>query len=186
MSKIPPQQELIVHKWSDEFEVSQVSANSYGTYDFRLSNISQAGTFDDLFQQYQIRRVEIFWRPMFRANPANPTTYQMPLLYLAVDVNDSSSWATMVAAQSADNVMIVGDDSPFMLSFRPQPVFVAYDGAVSNAYAQLQNANAWLDTGNSGARHYGLKFAITGGGLASQFQTWVVNWRLTVAYRFGK
>lgn len=181
--QVPRTQVTVVHKWADQTELKQANAvDAFGTFQFTLAD-TEAVSFAPLFEQYRITKIEMTFRPMFRANGASLSgSYIMPLIYVAVDPNDVSSWSLRSQAQSHDNVTVLGDEEPFTISFEPSVATAVYNGAFSGFGHQR---NIWIDTGTTGARYYGVKWCITAG-VTPDIQHWEVVSRYTVAFRFGK
>ncbi len=170
------------HKWSEEVRITQAAGDVFSGFDYRLDQ-TPAVNFAGVFQTYRIELVETFFRPVYRANPANLTSYEMPLLVVAVDPTDVSSWTTFSQAQSAENASVMGDDVPFCVRFRPQ--VQGYLQAATSVSA-MSSGTPWINSDETSVRHYGLKFAITGGGAATSFQHWIVQHRHTVSFRISR
>ena len=80
------------HKWTEEARITQSTGDVFGGFDYRLDN-TPAVNFAGVFQSYRIDQVETFFRPVYRANSASLTTYEMPLIVVAVDTVDGTSWS---------------------------------------------------------------------------------------------
>jgi hypothetical protein len=164
--------------------IAQTNVNSFGGYQFQLAD-TEATTIGQYFQQYRIALVEIWFRPVFRANAAaDQAAFAAPLIYVAVDPNDVSSWGTIAAALSTDNVIVSSDEQTFCLAFEPSPLMAVYAGATTfTSYAHLDTPY-WIDTADNSVRHYGIKYAVTAG--LTHFQQWEVTIRETVQFRYGR
>jgi hypothetical protein len=183
MSRSPNPAVYRTTKWTEEVRITQTAADVFSGFDYRL-DFTPAVNFAGLFQMYRIVQVESFFRPMFRANPVSLTTYVMPLLVVAVDPNDISSWTVFSQAQAAENAVVMGDDTPFCVKFRPQVQGALQAATLVTAASSL---NTWVNCDETSIRHYGLKYAITGaGGGATVFQSWIVQHRYTVEFRISR
>lgn len=179
-----PQAVVRVRKMSAEQDITQTTADLFTNLFFTLTQADFA-EHRDSYQQYMIEHVEVWFRPTFRANPAAAVViYNMPLIYVAVDPNDTSSWTTLAEAQSAENAIVMDDSEAFMVAFKP---FVSL-AADKNALTALASVDVplWVDTFNNDVRYRGLKIAVSGDGAATASQTWVVNFRITAVFRMGK
>lgn len=183
LSTCLPSQVFTTHKWTEEVRITQASADVFGGFQYLLDD-TPAVNFAGVFQMYRIEHVETFFRPVYRANAAPvASNYEMPLLLVAVDPNDVSSWSNYLAAQSAENACVMGDDTPFCVKFRPQ--CQGYLLAASSV-AAMSSGTPWINCDQTSVRHYGLKYAISGGGAATAFQEWVVQHRHTVSFRISR
>lgn len=185
LSRVPSQPVLSVHKWGAPFTITQSLLDVFGTVQFLLTDIAQSASYAALYQQYCLMGVEIFFRPMFRATSiVDDTTVVMPLLFVASDPNDISSWATLADARNAENVTVNDDSQGFCVKFSPQAAVAAYNGAFAGFASTSEKV--WIDTTYNTVRHYGLKYCITGNGLASNYQAWSVETRYHFQFRFGR
>lgn len=184
INQVPSEQVHRVHKWSGDSHITQTNVATFGTYQFQLTD-TEGSSLGQYFQQYRIAQIEIWFRPVYKANPASgAAAFQLPLIYTAVDPNDASSWGTLAAAQSTDNVVVNDDSETFMLKFEPSPLMAVYAGASTfTAFAHL-DLPYWIDTADTSVRHYGIKWAIDGG--VSAFQVWQVSIRHTLEFRYGR
>jgi len=182
LSRNPPCMVFTTHKYTEEVRITQAAADVFSGFDYRL-DFTPAVNFAGVFQTYRIDLVESFFRPVYRANPASLITYEMPLIVVAVDPTDLSSWTTFSQAQSAENAMVMGDDVPFCVKFRPQTQ--GYLQAATSVSAN-SSGTPWINCDETSVRHYGLKYAITGGGAATVFQHWIVQHRYTVSFRMSR
>ena len=185
IGQLPVQQIFRCKKWASTFtNISQAQVDTFGTFQFQLADIEKDPSFALLFQQYRIPEIEIFFRPMFRANPTT-STILIPQILLAVDPNDISSWGTVGEASSNDGLVVIDDQESFGIRFAPRVAVAAYNGAFSGF--STTDAPIWIDTSYNSVRHYGLKYAITGSGSAAgNDQAWNVSIRYTLEFRIGK
>jgi hypothetical protein len=184
INQVPSEAVHRVHKWSGDTHITQTNVATFGGYQFELAD-TEASALGAYFQQYRIAQIEIWFRPVYKANAAAAApVFTLPLIYVAVDPNDVSSWGTLAAAQSTDNVVVNDDSETFMLKFEPSPLMAVYAGASTfTAFAHL-DMPYWIDTADNTVRHYGIKWAIEGG--ATAFQVWQVSIRQTVEFRYGR
>lgn len=184
INDVPSEAVHRVHKWSGDSHITQANVATFGTYQFQLAD-TEGSSLGQFFQQYRIAAIEIWFRPVYKANAAaGAAAFTTPLIYTAVDPNDASSWGTLGAAQSTDNVVVNDDSETFMLKFEPSPLMAVYAGASTfTAFAHL-DVPYWIDTVDTTVRHYGIKWAIEAGSTA--FQVWQVSIRQTLEFRYGR
>lgn len=182
----PLQPPITIHKWSSQSEISQGTGDITGTFQWTFDDLIESTNYSALYMQYRIVEVQIFFRPMYRMNfAAEAAEYLTPLIYTAPQLINIGAWSTVQDAQRYDGVLIVDDMEPFSHRFTPVVLTGAYDGSI--VAAAEPTPGPWLSTDSPDVRHYGLQWAISGGGLlATAFQVWNVNTRLTIQLRYGK
>lgn len=177
-----PSDQVTIRKLVEPVVIIQDDLDSFGGFDFRLAILTQGGNFAALFQQYRIDMVELTFRPMYRANPVSATPSLIPLIYVAPDINDGSSWSSISSACAADRVAQYDDSESFRLSLTPRVATDVYAGAFGSF--AMPNDRPWIDTDSPAVRHYGVKYAVTGAGIgATALQAWNVSIRYTVTLR---
>jgi len=186
MTRLPQQQVHHAFKWTAPTVISQSLLDTFGSFSYKMSDLTETASFAALFQQYRLVGVQVFFRPMFRATSiVDDTTVLMPLIATAMDPNDITAWTAFTQARNSENVHITDDSAGFSIQFTPQPAFAAFAGGVFNGFAQMA-VSPWLDTTYNAIEHYGLRWAITGNGLASNYQSWMVETREHFEFRLGK
>lgn len=147
-----------------------------------LNQLSQANNLIAIFDTYRIDEVEVTFFPMFRAN-AFPTTVGnilVPLIYTAVDLDDSASPGGVFALEEYGCCQIHSDDKPFSFSYKPKWAAAAYAG-MTTGYAV---AGGWLDCGYPSVQHFGWKYAVTPGATGqTALQVWNVSMKVKVSFK---
>ncbi len=180
----PPAQRICtVHKLTDEQRLQQAATAQLSNIFFTAAQANFA-PFLSAFQQFRIVKVEAMFRPCFRANQVG-ASYEMPLIYIAVDPNDSVNWATIADAQSAENVAVMDDSAPFAVILRPGLIMPGQNAGGFGAPVTL-NEVPWVDCDEDATRFYGVKTAVSAAGAATALQEWVYQARLTVEFRIGR
>jgi hypothetical protein len=119
VTRAPPQPTVIVTKWGPPVTFKQALADSFGNIVYKLSDINEAAALAALFQQYRLVKVMTCFRPMYRCNPIiDDDLVVMPLIYVAVDPNDSNTWANLTQARNHSNVVVSDDAKAFAITFR--------------------------------------------------------------------
>jgi len=185
LSRPARQNNLTVTKWGAPVVIVQSQFDSFGAFQFELAD-TEASAVAAFWQQYQLVKIEASFRPMFRANPViDDTVCAIPLIMVASDPNDISSWTVMTQAESHTNLVVRDDDAGFVVTFKPSVATALYAGAFT-AFGHYDSA-PWVDTATPTVRYYGLKWGITGSGFAaSHYQSWRVMFRHTVRLRYAK
>ncbi len=183
LMKPPPQQVVQVHKLTSEQRLQQAAAAQLSNIYFTAAQADFA-PFLTAFQQYRIVRVQAMFRPCFRANQVG-ASYEMPLIYIAVDPNDSTNWSTIADAQAADNVSVMDDSAPFAVDFRPGLILPGQNAGGFGAPVTL-NEVPWVDCDDDAVRFYGLKTAVSAAGAATALQEWIYQARITIEFRIGR
>jgi len=173
-------------KWIDPFVISQALADSFGALSFQLSMLPQWNSFQALFNQYRLVKVEMFFRPMFRANAVSLSAAVIPLIWVAADINDVTPWTTIDEAQSFETVTNQDDSGQFAIIVKPKVALPAFGGSMFNSYLVL-NEDPWVDTDSADAQYYGVKWAVSGtSNPDAPFQQWNVTARTTWQFRLGR
>lgn len=180
------QHTVTIHKMSAESVISQAAAATLTNLFFTLAQCDFTD-FRNAFQQYTITKVQVWFRPYFKANPASlDATYVLPEIYVAADPTDSSSWSTIADAQRAENCSVMDDSGPFCITLRPMANIAAGKNAVFTGFATV-DAPLWVDCFDNDVRWFGLKIGISAaGGAATHFQKWDVQFRIFATFRLGK
>jgi hypothetical protein len=183
LSSPPREQVVVCRKWRTDSVAAQAVADTFGTYDFRLVD-TDAFNLGAHYEHYCISKIEAFFRPQYRANNI-ATLGKMPIIYVAADPTDTSSWTSLSEARGHDCVITMDDSEGFCIVLSPRVNTYIYAGSAVNS--GIGNANQWINTADTGVRHYGIKWAILGaGGALTDLQEWNVSIRYTVHFRIGK
>ncbi len=179
----PKQHSVFVDKITVEARLQQAATAQLSNIYFTVSQ-ADFSPFLSAYQQYRIVSVVSLFRPCFRANDA-AINYEMPLIYVAVDPNDSANWSTIADAQAAENVAVMDDSAPFALTFKPTLVLPGRNAGGFGAPVVL-NENPWVDCDENAVRYYGLKTAVSAAGAATALQEWIYQARITAEFRIGR
>lgn len=116
--------------------------------------------FTALFDQYQIRGVELemFWSKNIAGEQT--AAYCTPMLWSALDFDDVANTSLSQLQQyPAVRTTCMGEDGGkvFRQSFRPVARLQVPDGSGGTAYAPLLDGNQWIDVANPSVGFYGIK-----------------------------
>lgn len=141
------------------FALSQMTCFINGASTFTPA-IPDYTDFTSLFDQYQIRGVELelYWSK----NIAGESTaaYSTPMLWSVIDYDDAANMTlTQLQQYPLVRTTNMGEDGGRALrqSFRPVPRLQVPDGTGGTGYAPVLDGNVWLDVANASVGHYGVK-----------------------------
>jgi len=140
------------------FSLSNLLAENGFTFTFLLNNLRNATDFTNLFDQYQIKKVDLYFKLI--QNPEAPTTTNIPATYYPTlwfirDYDDSANM-TVANMQEKQGVkrLVMKPDVIHKISVVPKFQRMLYQTLTSTGYGP---ATGWLDCVDSGIPHYALK-----------------------------
>jgi len=143
-------------------------------YAFQLSNCNVGTGFWD---QYRIDAIRFTITPQNNAIGlvTNSTTTLVPM-YCVIDYDDASSLASVAAAESYSNCIVLNPGESLERVFQPRVALAAYTGSFGG-YANM--APTWIDAASNTVQHYGIKLYVPGTAAA---QTLLQSWDVTIEY----
>lgn len=128
---------------------------------FTAVDLVDSGPMFQLFNQFQIRRIQLTWT-LTSASSYNPTqAMPLPSMVICYDENDATLPADydVVAAYSNAKTHQFSDSHPtFIYSFTPMPAMQVYRGTLPAYAAPASARDVWLDSiAGIGAVLYGVK-----------------------------
>lgn len=127
-------------------------ANTFTSFNFQLSQLDQAASFQALFDQYRIRMIEVNFIP---AQTEQPTpVINQGNFYTVVDYDDSNALTSVAAAVDYTNVQFGTGTQQQRRVFQPHVAVAAYSGAFTSFENQ---ASPWIDMQSPNVQHYGVK-----------------------------
>jgi len=154
----------------------QTSAFTVSSAMFQFSNLPQASSFGQLFDQYRIDAVELTFRPRYTVGLSGLVT---PLLYTVIDYDDvATPTATVAFFQQYENC-VTSQYETVVRCWKPHVAMAALD---NTGYSSNANVPApWLDMANSSVEHFGIKWGCDAG--SGTFQSWTVSYRAMISLR---
>lgn len=148
-----------------------------GNFQFNLANVSNATTFQNLFDQYRIDAIRMTIKPQNNAVGlvTNSTTTLVPL-YVVIDYDNVSNLTTVASALAYQNCVVLEPGESVVRDFQPRIAMAAYSGAFTS-FANVEPM--WIDSASPSVQHYGVKFLIPGVAAA---QTILQSWDITFEY----
>jgi len=157
--------------------LQQGGSNSFYAIGFQLNQLDQYTTYQALFDEYRLDRVEITFFPAYRANSvALAPTSLIPLIYIVSDYDDSVLPTTISQLREYESCVIRDDSRAFTISIVPRTNISLASGATSG---QSPSANLWVDMTQSNVPFYGIKIGIQG---APSGTTSLQEWQMSPRY----
>jgi len=163
----------------------KAGGNFLGALNFKLSDLATYASLS-LYDQYRIDKVEVTICPQMINNVTKGTTgadvMVLPYLVTAVDLDDSTTPATLSAVLSNTTAQVHGVfNHNVTRTFVPNIAMSAYQGAFTG-YATEQPQ--WLDTSTPDVQHYGLKYSIEAASTTTSSQLVVFYTKMWVSLRY--
>jgi hypothetical protein len=143
------------------------SAVTETNFQFTLSMNPQASTWASLFDQYSIPQVSIEFDSL---TPPGQTT-SSPVLYTALDFDNSSAISTVAAIEEYDSceVIVMAPEKRHLRSVRPSvKTGVLASGSLS---AASTSGPVWVDCGNTSVAFFGIRSIVSSFGTGSMLVT---------------
>lgn len=128
---------------------------TYGAFSFKLSDLPDYTEFTNLFDEYMIYSIRLFFRPN-AITSVESTSYNDPWFIYAVDKDDSSAPTTYDTLMQYPGVRITSALRRHTIRFRPRFSIEIYNG-VTSAYGSRVG---YIDCANTAVPHYGFKYGI--------------------------
>lgn len=138
---------------------------TFASYQVSVGAFSGATSLLSVFDQYRIDQVEV-WLETPNVNGGGV----LPMLFSAVDLDDSNTPTTIGNVQDKQGAIVAGGGAGHYHKWKPHVAVAVYSGA----FTSFANEPAgWIDAASPNVQHYGLKFATLSSGP-------VVGFNLTV------
>jgi hypothetical protein len=162
------------------------TVNQAGAFNFALTQIQNAASYETVFDMYRIDYVKLEFKPTSNAigSPAAVST-SYPALYTVIDYDDSTNLTGISAAQQYDNCMIIEAHESASRAFHPRLALPAYGGVTFNAYTNA--VNVWVDVASPATLHYGVKWYLQAATAAQTLlPTWDVLLEMVVSFKCAR
>lgn len=108
-------------KWADPRILTQTPVDSFYDLTFQASDLQENGAFLILWSEYRIRKVEMMFRPMFRANfVIEQPNIIIPQIFVVFDPASTASPTTLQQYQRYAGLVVEDDSRSFTLAFNPR------------------------------------------------------------------
>jgi hypothetical protein len=171
-------------KYAPNGIVTQGPVDVVSSQTFQVSDLLENGAFLILFEEFQIVKVELAFRPMYRANAiVDALIGRIPEIYVAYDPTTAGPPTSVDPLGRYSDVAITDDSDPFVVSFRPRFAKRIYNGLLTDGFEPSVDSD-WLSTSDLSIPHYHIFIGITGSmNIAGPFQSWNVVPRYTLRFR---
>lgn len=119
-------------------------------FSFALNGISDYTTLSNVFDQYRIRTIEVWFVPKFGSTQGHTGE-----IYSVVDHDDATALTVKTDYLEYTNVMVSPQTYGHYRRWAPGVATAAFNGSFGG-YANV--TSPWLDCASSSVQHYGLKF----------------------------
>lgn len=163
---IPKQVRNLIHYFKSSYDTQWVSSTTVATFQalyFTLSNVTDAGSYETIFDEYAIQAACIRIIPIQGPNATNTLE---GTLWTVLDHDDANVLASTTAAQEYSSVMITRGTQGQTRVVYPRLAEASYSGA----FTSFTNTRAWCDVASPNIQHYGLKAAIGASTTATLYQ----------------
>ncbi len=170
-------------------QLSSINANvtsQFGAIEIALSDLAGYSSQAAAWDKYRINKLELTFIPKNNiqslAQSAVAGTAQVAPIATVLDFDDGNSLTATSEAEQYGTFKVHDPLRPFKRSYVPKVAMTVYDTGVTSGYSQ-PDSPVWIDVGNTGVPHYGLKWATYSNG-ASQttFQGWFVFVKAWVSF----
>jgi len=183
LTKGAPQMVTTLQKWGAPRLLTQAPTDSFFDLTFQVSDLQENGAFLIMWSEYRIKKVELMFRPMYRANSVVlQGQILIPQIFVVFDPASSIAPVNLVEYQRYSGLVVEDDSQSFAVTFTPRVAQPVYDGIITNAYSV--GNRPWLQTAQLSIPHYSVHVAVSGSAnVAGPFQEWNVTTRYTVEFR---
>jgi len=162
--------------------VAQAAATTNNTTYFQLSNLDNASSFENVWDQYRIDAIRMTCKPQNNAIGlvTNSTTSLVPL-YCVIDYDNTANLSTAAAARQYQNCIVLEPGESFTRVFQPRIALDAYSGAFTS-FANTEPV--WIDCASPSVQHYGIKILVPGATAAqTQLQAWDIVYEYFISFK---
>ena len=158
-------------------------AAQFGRLIATVSDLPGGNEFMDLFDEYQLTKVECWFFPRTIATgPTAPVTLgAFPSLYTLIDINDDTAPSDLQDMRQYRTCKVSFGQRPFKRTYRPYKANFTYLSPVAVAFTA---SKGWVSSDYPDVPWYGLKWGIPPiDGATTTAQVWTLVRRYTIACR---
>jgi hypothetical protein len=156
--------------------VTSTTVNTFRSYSFSVSSLSDITEMSSVFDQYRINYVEVKFIP--NITEAISSTPLSGLNYTAIDLDDANVFTSFTDALDYNSLGVWKPLETVQVAFKPRIAIAAYGSAVFGSFANSEPK--WIDAASTTVEHYGLKTVF---GTSTSSITYVPIVRLHVEWR---
>lgn len=176
-------------KYGPNLLLQQGALDTFTGLQFRLNDLQENGAMLILWSLYQIEKIELQFRPMYRANSIafDAPLGLIPEIYVAYDSDSTRATpASIDEMRRYADVSVTDDSGAFVVTFRPRFAKALFESLIANTYEPSENSD-WLPTLHAAVPHYSAFVGITGSNnVAGPFQAWNVVARYHLAFKLER
>lgn len=158
-----------------------------GAIAFTLADLPQVSTFSSMFDQYRFEKVKLrfFTRNSYVTTRASNSPNQaLPLVFVAIDRDDSSAPSLLSDLQQYDNCVCAPATTSVDVDLVPSITPSVFASGAFSGYEVKRSDQVWIDIANTSVPNYGVKFGITALQVSStDTWAWDVQAWYTVSFR---
>jgi len=168
------------------YTATQAVTVTTGSQNYQLDQFSGYAAYASVFDQYKIDKVEVRFIPKCISNDltvmAAAGTKNVPCLYTCIDHDDSNTPANIAEIMENNSCIVVAPMKEHKRTFKPMIAKAAYSSGAFTGYSASEPD--WLDCASDDIEHYGLKWAMDGGGVSqTTFQIYDIFISAWVSFR---
>jgi len=182
---------------NNEYITQSLSTETHTVFTFRLADLDQRSTFQQLFKEYRIDKIQLRLFPtitnasqVHTASGSSTTYPKYGMTYIAVDQSDRDVLNVSASAlRQYDNCIqraTVGTAKPIIVTFKPKAI-TSLDISGSNVVMAGLKTSPWISTtGSEGVYHLGVKMcieAVEGEGTTTGVQSYRVDATYYMSFR---
>jgi len=157
--------------------IGSTASSTAGAYYFELAGLSNASSFQSLFDQYRVYAIDFVLRP--RCLSTNVTAASTsPPMYFVIDYDNSTALGSAAAAMQYSTCAVIESFESMRRVIQPRIAVAAYSG-LFNSYA---NTTGWIDSASPSVIHYCFKWFIPQA-VAGAVPEWDVISRVYLQFR---
>lgn len=175
-----------IHSFKQTCELSNVSVTAGSTaffiYNFKITDLSQASSFSQLYDQYRLLAVKLtFYPAVYDYVPTATGQFSAPEIYTALDFDSITLPTTVNTIDQYKTCKHSYFNRPHTRYFKPQAVALTSDQQLGSTGLYNVSRKSWLSWSVGTTPYYGLIGCITASN-ATALATQLV--RVTATYYF--
>jgi hypothetical protein len=156
--------------------VTSTTVNTFRSYSFSVSSLSDITEMSGVFDQYRLCFVEVKFIP--NITEAISSTPLSGLNYTVIDLDDANAFTSFSDALDYNSLGVWKPLETIQVAFKPRMAIAAYGASVFGSFTNSEPK--WIDAASTTVEHYGLKTVF---GSTTSSVTYVPIVRLHVEWR---
>lgn len=124
---------------------------------FMLNDVATSSEFTALFDQYYIAGVKVSITYNYNTEGINNIGSMNPRIYYSPDYDDADVPPNEDSLRNRNSTKswTFGTNKPLVIYIKPRKAIQTYEGNITSGYSPMRG---WVDSRNSAAEHYGMKY----------------------------